>query len=81
MQINFRFHIFDIFFDHIYRLLKDVQVIYVILVNERHQITIKTSRNVGKDDILNHDIKHTNINRQIFLLLFDGKNDRMNGRR
>ena len=25
------------FFDHIYRLLKDVQVIYVILVNERHR--------------------------------------------
>jgi hypothetical protein len=40
-------HIFSMF-DHLF---KDVKVIHVILVRERQQTTIKTSRNVDKNDI------------------------------
>jgi hypothetical protein len=43
-------HIFSTFdgFDHLF---KDVKVVHVILVRERQQTTIKTSRNVDKNDI------------------------------
>jgi hypothetical protein len=50
-------HIFSTF-DH---LLKDVKVVHVILVRERQQTTIKTSRNVNKNDISSRAIKNSNL--------------------
>jgi hypothetical protein len=58
-------HIFSTFdgFDHLF---KDVNVVHVILVRERQQTTIKTSRNVDKNDISSRAINSNLLSGKYF---------------
>ena len=70
---KFLFSRFRHIFSTIYRLLNDIQVVYVVLVHERQQITIKTSRSVGKNGISSYVQDTDVLNTQILTQISSGK--------